>query len=211
MAQQEPIVLIIDDSSTNIMVAASTLVSSGFTVLTAMEAMNGISIAKAKKPDVILLDIMMPDVDGFQACEILKGSDETRSIPIIFLTALNESDTLLKGFSSGGVDYITKPFNSPELVARVRTHAELKRTRDMLEQKNEELKKTLEELKTLKGLLPICSNCKKIRDDGGYWQTLEKYIMQHSDATFTHSLCNECMVKLYPDVAESVLKDESQA
>lgn len=206
----EPVILIIDDSSTNIMVAGNTLDAAGYVVLTAMDAMMGISIAMAKKPDVILLDIMMPEIDGFQACKMLKSHEETRMIPVIFLTALNEPDTLVKAFESGGVDYIAKPFNSSELVARVKTHAELKRTRDMLELKNEELRKTLEELKTLKGLLPICSSCKKIRDDGGYWQTLEKYIMQHSDATFTHSLCNDCMIKLYPEMAESIISDEGK-
>jgi DNA-binding response OmpR family regulator len=111
-------------------------------------------------------------------CKKIKANLATRHIPVIFLTAKTETGDVVKGFEAGGVDYVTKPFNSEELLARVKTHIEVK---------------------ILRGLLPICSRCKKIRDDQGFWEQLEKYFETHSDLLFSHSICPVCMDELYGD------------
>lgn len=110
--------------------------------------MNGnqaINTAIKKKPDLILLDVAMPDMDGFEVCKRLKENPETEKIPIIFLTAKTETDDIVKGFDLGAVDYITKPFKTAELLARVKTHLELKRSRDIISEQISQLEKLNED------------------------------------------------------------------
>ncbi len=132
-------VLVVDDISQNLQVLGTTLKHNGFNVALANNGMQAIEIARARKPDLILLDIQMPRIDGFEVCRILKESDETKDIPVIFLTALNEKEDIIKGFEVGGVDYITKPFNHQELVARVVNHLELSHTKKIIETQNADL------------------------------------------------------------------------
>ena len=150
-----------------------------------LEFLSAYSGEEAKKliaehPDaaLILLDVMMPDMDGFDVCRTIKGDMSTQHIPVIFITAKTETDDIVQGFEVGGADYITKPFKSPELLARVKMQAEMK---------------------ILRGLLPICSNCKDIRDDRGIWKRIEEYLLQHPSALFSHGICPKCMKKLYGD------------
>ncbi len=119
--------LIIDDMPTNIRLAAFALKEQGYTILAAGSGQQGIAIAQAKQPDLILLDIMMPEMDGYEVCRILKQDKITADIPIIFLTASTDTDSIVKGFDLGAADYITKPFNPAELVARVKAHLEIRR------------------------------------------------------------------------------------
>jgi DNA-binding response OmpR family regulator len=144
-------------------------------------------------PDLILLDIMMPDMDGHEVCRRLKTNQETRGIPIIFLTSKTRPEDIVAGFRLGAVDYVKKPFQAEELTARVDTHVRLKKTISRLET-------ALKEIKTLKGLLPICSACNRIRDDKGDWNQIAEYISNHTEATFTHGICPDCAAKLYPDI-----------
>jgi CheY-like chemotaxis protein len=156
------------------------------------------SIATAL-PDLILLDIVMPGMSGYELCEHLKADEKTRDIPIIFISALDEVADKVRGFSVGGVDYITKPFQAEEVLARVGTHLTLRELQKRLEAQNTELQEALASIRTLRGMLPICSGCKKIRDDKGYWNHLEEYIERHSDALFSHGLCPSCEAKFYGD------------
>ncbi len=154
------------------------------------------------EPDLILLDIMMPGMDGLEVCRKLKGMDETRETPVIFLTAKTETEDIVRGFEAGGVDYITKPFQAVELLARVKTHLELKKARETRDRLIGELREALDKVRVLSGLLPICSYCKKIRDDQGYWSRVEEYITEHSDVTFSHGICPDCMEKHFSYLAE---------
>jgi diguanylate cyclase (GGDEF)-like protein/PAS domain S-box-containing protein len=117
---------VIDDTPANIKVVASTLSNQGYKILVADNGQHGIAIARSKLPDLILLDIMMPEMDGYEVCNILKKDDTTKDIPIIFLTAFTETHYIIKGFEYGAVDYITKPFNISELLARVKNHLKLR-------------------------------------------------------------------------------------
>src|SRR5689334_25407406 len=101
----------------------------GYHVMPATSGQQALERAQAQRPDLILLDLMMPGMDGLEVCQRLKASPLTRGIPVIFLTASNEMEHLVKGFAAGALDYVTKPFNAPELLARVRTHLELQHAR----------------------------------------------------------------------------------
>lgn len=119
-------VLVIDDSVENIQILGNFLKKEGYDVLTANSANSGFSIAEAKLPDLILLDIMMPDMNGYELCEKLKNNNRTIDIPVIFLTALNDHSNIVKGFELGAVDYLNKPYNKHELLARVKNHLHIR-------------------------------------------------------------------------------------
>ncbi len=133
-------VLIVDDVEENLHVVAGILGKKDIAISFAKNGVQAIKTALKKMPDLILLDINMPVMDGYEACKALKNDERTSNIPIIFLSALNEKENIVKGFDYGGVDYITKPFNKAELLSRVSTHLELKYSKDKLKTQNEELK-----------------------------------------------------------------------
>jgi signal transduction histidine kinase len=124
----------VDDIARNVQVLGSILSENGFGVSVASSGEGALNAIKEQKPDVMLLDIQMPDMDGFEVCRRLKADAATRDIPVIFLTARTETDDIVRGFELGAVDYITKPFISQELLARVRTHLQMVRqTRRLLD------------------------------------------------------------------------------
>ncbi len=218
-------ILIVDDIPTNIQLLVSILEKEGYAISFALDGEQALELIADEQFDLILLDVMMPGLSGFEICTTIKKMPEMQSIPIIFLTAKTERTDILNGFSVGGADYITKPFNTPELLARVQTHLELKRAGDLLigqnkalTHKNEELKQlnlelqlALKTIQVLEGIIPICAFCKKIRDDKGYWDRVEAYITKHSKAQFSHSICPDCLKENYPDMSNTFLaenKDE---
>lgn len=145
-------ILIVDDCEVNLKII-SRLLGSDYEVMLAGDGRTAIRIATEKKPDLILLDILMPEMDGYEVCKYLKSQAATADIPVIFITVVSESNNIVKGFEAGGQDYIIKPFGSEELRARIKTHLELKKSQEevkayasQLEKKNSELKKTLRKL-----------------------------------------------------------------
>jgi CheY-like chemotaxis protein len=192
-------ILLVDDLPENINALAIALESEGFTLEMASSGEETLQIAESFLPDLILLDIRMGGMDGIETCRQLKRRDATEDIPVIFLTVSKETADIDQGFLCGGVDYISKPFRQEEVCSRVRTHLHLRLLSKRQEQLILELKEALDKVKTLSGLLPICAACKDIRDDKGYWKQIEVYIRDHSEADFTHSICPDCLKKLYPD------------
>lgn len=142
-------ILIVDDIPDNIRLLGNILKINGFKTYAALDGERAIQTAQTVDFDLILLDIAMPEMDGYQVCEILKKNSKTAMIPVIFLTARIQTEDLVRGFEVGGVDYITKPFTTPELLKRVHTHIELKRARDLIASQNEKLKKQNNELQEL--------------------------------------------------------------
>lgn len=220
--------LIVDDIPENIKVLGNSLQHDGYVISFATNGEQAIDMAMKNELDLILLDIMMPGMDGYQVCRQLKEEDRTRHIPIIFITAKTEKEDIVRGFETGAVDYVTKPFNTAELSARVQTHLELKHSRHIIQnqaeeltwtnkrlmKKNQKLEQALEEIETLKGLLPVCSNCKKIRRSKSdtkkqsSWISLEAYLHEHTAAEVTHSICPQCMSDLYPDLVDDTKRNE---
>jgi DNA-binding NtrC family response regulator len=137
-------ILVVDDTPANVKLVADLLSVNGFDVVTAGSGAEGLERAAADRPDLILLDVMMPDVDGFTLCERLRASEATRDAPVIFLTALHETLDKVRAFSAGGVDYLSKPFEPRELLARVGTHLALRRAQRELEEQNARLREEIE-------------------------------------------------------------------
>lgn len=177
---EKPKILAVDDNPTNIKLLESIL-SNDYEVLTASNGFEALEICANESIDLLLLDIMMPEIDGYEVCIKLKEGSNTQHIPVIFLTAKTKSSDIIKGFEVGGVDYVVKPFNRVELLARIKIHIEIK---------------------TLRGLLPICASCKNIRDDKGYWKKIETYIEDNSKVKFSHTICVDCTKKLYPELLD---------
>ena len=132
-------VLAVDDNPKNLQLISLTLKSYGYKIALANNGENALKYLEIKKPDLILLDIMMPEMDGYELCKIIKENPATYEIPLIFLTARTESEDLVKGFNYGAVDYLVKPFKPEELSIRVKTHIKLKKSIEIILQKNSEL------------------------------------------------------------------------
>ena len=128
----KPLVLVVDDQLANVQAVGSLLARSDLDVMPALSGEQALARLAQRAPDLILLDMMMPGMDGFEVCRRLRGDARHAAIPIIFLTAANERHLLVRAFAAGAVDYVTKPFVAEELLARVRTHIDLKRSRDHL-------------------------------------------------------------------------------
>jgi len=207
-------ILIVDDSPDQQALLRSILGKAGHgDVLSADSAKSASTLlnldgeATSHKIDLILMDILMPEQDGVETCRQIKRCAHLQDVPVIMVTAKNDLSNLKEAFAAGAMDYISKPVNSVELLARVSSALLLKQEMDRrknreleLRRSNEELQKALKEVKVLRGLIPICASCKKIRNDGGFWQQLEEYLGEHSEAEFSHGLCQPCIKKLYPGV-----------
>ena len=139
-------VLVVDDVQENLNLLGEVLEGAGYVVSIAPNGGIAIEIAKINPPDLILLDIVMPEMNGFETCEQLKSLPETKDIPILFISARDDIDNILQGFQSGGVDYINKPFRNQELLARVETHLRITLLARALRQKNEQLEEINERL-----------------------------------------------------------------
>jgi two-component system sensor histidine kinase/response regulator len=136
---QQPLILIVDDLPGNLKILAGILKEQGFRIAVADSGAQTLNVVKTRPPDLILLDIMMPEMDGFEVCKRLKKDENAKDIPVIFLTALTEVENMVKGFELGAVDYVTKPFNVNELLSRVNNHLQLRKAQNQvveLEQHN---------------------------------------------------------------------------
>jgi two-component system sensor histidine kinase/response regulator len=146
-------ILIVDDNAKNIQVLATVLTSKNFEIEYCLDGKSAIDWVEKKSFDLILLDIMMPVMDGYSACEKIKELPNGKNTPVIFITAKTDIESLTKAFDVGGIDYITKPFNEKELLARVKTHLDLKRHKDKLEElvelRTQQLQKAYKELEAL--------------------------------------------------------------
>ncbi|MEI6350400.1 MAG: response regulator [Verrucomicrobiota bacterium] len=183
-------------------------------------ACEAIAVANELKPTVILLDLVMPHLGGLALLKLLRENTPTSEVPIVVLSAEEEARTKSEAFALGANDYLVKLPDMIELRARVRYHSKahlnrvqrqeafkaLRESQQLLVKKNtelslanQELEKAVTEVKQLRGLLPICSYCKKVRQDGTYWQQIESYLAEHSDLTFSHGLCPECYNEVEKD------------
>ena len=146
MEASTPLILIIDDGPANIKMLEILLKAEKYKTLSASSGVQALEIIRDVVPDLILLDVMMPGMDGFEVCRKIKETESTENVPVIFLSAKTETNDIVKGFEYGAVDYITKPFNRIELMARVKTHIELKRSRENLNRSYQDLKNSQQKI-----------------------------------------------------------------
>lgn len=152
-------------------------------------------------PGLALLDWVMPGISGIDIVRKVRESlsSESRYIYLILLTQKGSKEEIVSGLDAGADDYMVKPFDYNELRVRIRSGNRIVDLHSELVDVNRGLQDALAKVKTLSGLLPICSSCKKIRDDSGYWRQIEEFVRDHSEADFTHGLCPQCAKKLYPE------------
>jgi phosphoserine phosphatase RsbU/P len=150
-------------------------------------------LQREQAPRLLILDWMMPNVDGLRVIRQVRESETNRAAYIILLTCRAAHSDTVQGLESGADDYITKPFDPSELRARVQVGERVLALQDTLAARVAELEEALARVTRLQGLLPICSYCKKIRDDRNYWKEVETYISEHTEAEFSHCICPECL------------------
>ena len=204
-------ILIADDDLTSRTMLAGVLQQNGHVVL---HAVNGAAAwAALQQPDapaLVILDWMMPEMDGLDVVRHVRAVHTDRPPYIIMLTTRDKKADIITGLNAGANDYLAKPFDPGELRTRVEVGRRMLELQDTLAAKIEELHLALNQIKTLRGILPICAKCKKIRDDQGCWKQVEVYVRDRTEANFSHGFCPECIKELYPEDAHDAGGDASQ-
>jgi DNA-binding response OmpR family regulator len=194
-------ILIVEDDPDLLFATARIVRSAGYKVLTASTASQCLESVKNSQPDLILLDVILPDANGQVLCGQLKADSALENIFVVLISgSKTDSSEQAEGLDSGADGYIARPITNRELLARVNAMVRILRAERERDRLIVQLKETLARVKKLSGLLPICAGCKKIRDDKGYWNQIELYLKEHSDAIMSHGICPECAKKYYPDL-----------
>lgn len=194
-------VMVVDDDPDVLFATARIVRKAGYPVMKASSASECLELIQKQCPDLILLDVVLPDMGGDELCKNIKADPICEGIYIILISGKKTaSDEQAEGLDFGADGYIARPISNRELLARVNAMVRIltaERERDRL---IIELKEALSKIKTLSGMLSICSYCKKIRDDRGYWKQIESYIHDHSEVEFSHGICQECAAKYHKDL-----------
>jgi CheY-like chemotaxis protein len=191
-------ILVVEDETIVAMDIANTLRKLGHEITDSVPSgEQAIASVKKNQPDLIFMDIgLKGEMDGIETAAQIRL---LYRIPVIFLTAFVDEKTLDRAKATIPAGYLTKPFEENDLRIAIEVglyRAKLENQREAL---IKELQEAMSKIKTLSGLIPICAWCKKIRDDQGYWQTVEQYVKEHSQAEFTHGMCPECQKKYMPE------------
>jgi sigma-B regulation protein RsbU (phosphoserine phosphatase) len=186
-------VLVAEDDPINARLLEAALVSGGYKVLVCRDGLEAwCELEREDPPPICILDWMMPGMDGVEVCRRVRERFSARPQYLMLLTARGNREDIVSGLRAGADDYITKPFDRDELIARVQVGRRVIELQRKLAERLKELEEALAQVRQLQGLLPICSYCKRIRDDQSYWHQLESFISEHSGAQFSHSICPEC-------------------
>lgn len=196
-------ILIADDDSTSRMLLSMVVKQLGYEVVLAEDGAQAWELLRQDDaPRFILLDWMMPGLTGPQICQRLRILESGASSYIILLTSLAEQHHLIEGLEAGADDFITKPFSRAVLEARIKVGARTLQIQERLLWQSERLSHALEQVNTLRGLIPICCQCRKIRGDEDYWLSFEDYVSNHTAATLSHSICPDCFVHSEPESSD---------
>jgi DNA-binding response OmpR family regulator len=195
-------VLIADDEATSRHLIQATLGGWGFEVLVAVDGCEALRVLQGPRgPEIAMLDWMMPGIDGLDVCRRMRATMPNAATYIILVTARGGLENVVRGLEAGADDYITKPFDPRELRARLHVGVRIVQLQRALLERFRELEDALKRVKQLQGLLPICSYCKKIRNDRNYWEQVDAYITSHSEARFSHGVCPDCYeIQLKPQL-----------
>jgi phosphoserine phosphatase RsbU/P len=204
--------LIAEDDMVSRVLLEATLIKWGYEVTVACDGIAAWELLQSDDPPPLaILDWMMPGLDGLQICRKIRDIPTTTPPCLILLTAKGRREDIVTGLQAGADDYVTKPFDREELHARVQVGMRIIELQHSLADRVKALEEALARVKQLQGLLPICSYCKKIRDDQNYWQQVENYISKHSEAQFSHSICPDCYESLVRPELDQLRRTQDQA
>jgi len=189
-------ILIAEDDPVSRVFLEMTLVKWGYEVVVTCDGNEAWETMQCEAPAIAILDWMMPGIDGVEVCRRARSVETSTATYVILLTAKSEKDDVVEGLGAGADDYVTKPFNRAELQARIKAGARIVELQRNLADRVVELQSALARVKQLQGLLPICSYCKRVRDDQNYWQQVDAYVSKHSDVEFSHGICPPCYDRL---------------
>lgn len=189
-------ILIADDDPVSQTLIAHTLMQAGYSVIQCEDGEKALHVLQSPGgPTLGILDVMMPGLDGIQVCRALREHKNSRPFYLILLTSKGDQEDIVRGLEGGADDYIVKPFDLKELRARIRVGVRVLNLQSRLTERLQALESALNQVTQLQGLLPICSYCKKIRNDQNYWQQVEEYVSSHADVQFSHGICPNCFEK----------------
>ena len=190
-------ILIAEDDPISALVLKTNLTNWGHEVVTAVDGLGALTVLQqADAPRLAVLDWMMPGMEGTEVCRRLRQQTSDIAPYIILLTARQGVEEVVKVIAAGADDYLTKPYHRDELRVRLQVGVRIVELQSKLAERVKQLEKAAEQVKKLEGILPICSYCKKIRDDHDYLQNVESYVATHSEAEFSHGICPSCYVEI---------------
>jgi DNA-binding response OmpR family regulator len=200
-------VLIADDEGITRQLLEEFLSQWGYEVVVANDGDRAWQVLEEQTaPNLVILDWLMPGISGLELCRKVRAAHHPSPAYIILLTVRTAREDIVQGLEAGADDYITKPFHREELRARIQCGVRILELQTRMARKVQELEEALRRIKVLQGLLPICSYCKKIRNDHDYWQQVETYLSEHTEVRFSHGICPECWAKhVKPALEESGL------
>lgn len=203
-------VLVADDEPVSRTVVAAILRKGGYHVQLAADGEEALAALQAPNaPAVAVMDWMMPRLDGVEVCRRLRQLDTPTPTYVILLTSRDAAADVVEGLRAGADDYVTKPPHEEELLARISVGARVVALQQTLADRVRKLEEALSNVKQLQGLLPMCSYCKRIRDDQNYWQQVESYISDHSAVQFSHSYCPDCFDRYVKPQLDALDRDRS--
>jgi CheY-like chemotaxis protein len=196
-------ILIAEDDPVSRRILEATLVRAGYDVVVTSNGNDAWVVLRGDNaPLLAVLDVMMPGIDGLEVCRRVRQLPASTPAYLILLTALGSKEAIVRGIEAGANDYLSKPFDRDELRARVGVGMQMLELQKRLRERVSELEQALSQVKQLQGMLPICSYCKKIRNDQNYWQKVEGYISDHTDVEFSHGICPDCHTRVAGEIAQ---------
>jgi sigma-B regulation protein RsbU (phosphoserine phosphatase) len=188
-------ILLADDDKVTLNVLNDVLTRAGYDVVTAADGEQAWKKLQSSNAQVAILDWIMPGMEGIDICRRAQENPKLANRYFILLTGKSSTEDLVAGLKAGASDYLRKPFDEPELLARVEVGVRFMELQRKLAERVTELEGALKQVHRLEGLLPICSYCKRIRNEQDYWERVDAYISQHANVRFSHNICPECYEK----------------
>jgi DNA-binding response OmpR family regulator len=200
----EPLeVLVAEDESVSRRRLEGALAAWGFAVRVARDGAEAWRLFEQHAPPLVVIDWIMPGLDGVELCRRIRAHSAGARTHVILLSARGERGDRVAGLEAGADDYLAKPFDRAELRARLRVGERVLALQRELQERVRELELALSQVKQLRGLLPICAYCKKVRDDQDYWHQIESYVAERTEASFSHGICPHCAAQMREELARA--------
>ncbi|MEX2467990.1 MAG: response regulator [Gemmatimonadota bacterium] len=197
----EPVdVLVVDDVPENLLELETLLEAQNRNLILVESGEEALDALADHDVATVVLDVHLPGMSGFDVAEHMRSNARTQHVPILFVTAVKQQPHhVFVGYEIGAVDYLFRPFDPHVLRSKVGILCDLWMQRHLIEQKNAQLEQQFAEIKTLRGLIAVCAVCHRIRDEQGLWERCMSYVARHTEAEFTHAICESCAEEVYPD------------